>query len=108
MFRQKMYWQGALFEEASISQIGIRLLFKSAHPGVSYAPLLGDFYINQLNATNQSLRSDLFINFQIQSLKVFLSYEHFNGLWQGTQYLLKPYPMAKPTFRVSLIWNFYD
>lgn len=108
MFRQKIYWQGALFKEASISQIGIRLLFKSAHPGVSYAPLLGDFYINQLNATNHSLRSDLFINFQIQSLKVFLSYEHFNGLWQGTQYLLKPYPMAKPTFRVSLIWNFYD
>ena len=108
MFRQKLYWQGNLFEEASISQMGIRLLYKSAHPGMSYAPLLGDFYINPSNATSNSIRADLFVNFQIQSLKVFLSYEHFNGLWQGTQYILKPYPMAKSTFRLSLIWNFYD
>ena len=108
IFHQKLYWQGSLFEEASISQMGIRLLYKSAHPGMSYAPLLGDFYINQSNATSRSLRTDLFVNLQIQSIKIFFSYEHFNSLLQGTQYVLKPYPMAKPTFRLSLIWNFYD
>ena len=108
MFHQKLYWQGSLFEDASMSQMGVRLIYKSTHQGLSYAPLLGNFHLNRSNLTNSTLRTDLFVNFQIQSIKIFLSYEHFNSLWQGRQYIIKPYPMAKPTFRISLIWNFYD
>jgi len=108
LLNQKVYWQGKVFKEATEAQIGVRALYRSAHPGMTYAPILGDFYINPLNQTNASLRCDLFANFQIQTIKVYVAYEHFNSHWQGEQYILKPYPMAKPTFKLSLIWNFYD
>jgi hypothetical protein len=105
---QKVYWQGNLFKEATETQLGLRALYRSAHPGMTYAPLLGDFYVNPLSQTDGSLRLDVFANFKIQTVKVYLAYENLNSLWQGEQYVLKPYPMAKPTFRMSLIWNFYD
>lgn len=108
LLNQKVYWQGKLFKEATETQIGIRALYRSSHPGMTYAPLLGGFYVNPNSKTQESLRLDLFANFKIKTLKVYLAYEHLNSLWQGDQYILKPYPMAKPTFRLSLIWNFYD
>ena len=108
LLNQKVYWQGDLFKEATETQIGIRGLYRTAHPGITYAPFLGDFYVNPSSQTNESLRLDVFANFKIKTVKVYLAYEHLNSLWQGEQYVLKPYPMAKPTFRLSLIWNFYD
>ena len=108
LLNQKVYWQGKLFKEATETQIGLRVLYRSSHPGMTYAPLLGDFYVNPNTKTQESLRLDLFANFKIKTLKVYLAYEHLNSLWQGEQYILKPYPIAKSTFRLSLIWNFYD
>ena len=108
LLNQKVYWQGDLFKEATETQLGLRALYRSAHPGMTYSPLLGDFYVNPLSQTDGSVRLDVFANFKIQTLKVYLAYENLNSLWQGEQYILKPYPMAKPTFRMSLIWNFYD
>ena len=108
LLNQKVYWQGKLFKEATEMQMGVRALYRSSHPGMRYAPLLGDFYVNSTSQTEGSLRLDVFANFKIQTVKVYVAYEHFNSLWQGEQYMLKPYPMAKPTLRMSLIWNFYD
>ena len=45
---------------------------------------------------------------KIKSIKIYATYENFNALWQGEQFSLKPYPIAQPIFRLSLIWNFYD
>jgi len=108
LLNQKVYWQGKIFKEATEAQMGVRTLYRSAHPGMTYSPILGDFYVNSMNESKAASRCDLFANFRIQTLKVYVSYEHFNALWQKEQYILKPYPMAKPTFRLSLIWNFYD
>ena len=108
LLNQKVYWQGDLFKEATETQLGLRALYRSSHPGMSYAPLLGDFYVNPTSQTEGSMRLDVFANFKIQTVKVYLAYEHLNSLWQGEQYVLKPFPMAKPIFRMSLIWNFYD
>jgi len=105
---QKIYWQGNIIKKATLAQFGTRIRYKSSHPGMSYSPMIGDFYVNPLYETEASLRCDLFANFQIKTLKIYLSYEHINGLGQGNQYVLKPYPMTKPFFRMSLIWNFYD
>ena len=75
---------------------------------MTYSPILGDFYTNPLSETNASLKCDIFAHFQIKSIKIYASYENFNALWQGDQFTLKPYPIAQPIFRLSLIWNFYD
>lgn len=108
LLNQKAYWQGKLFKEATETQIGLRGLYRSSHPGMIYSPIVGDFLVNSGNQTNASLRLDCFANFQIQTLKVYAAYENLNALWQEAQYVLYPYAMAKPTFRLSLIWNFYD
>lgn len=108
LLNQKVYWQGKLFKEATEMQIGLRALYRSSHSGMSYSPLLGDVYLNPMEATEASTRLDLFAHLQIQTVKVFMSFDHINSFWQGEQYLLKPYPLPKAIFRLSLIWNFYD
>lgn len=108
LLNQKVYWQGSLFKKASETQIGLRALYRSSHPGMSFAPVFGDFYRDPSSKTNESIRLDVFVNLKIKSIKIYAAYEHFNSLFQGVQYVLKPYPMAKPTFRLSFIWNFYD
>ena len=104
----QLYWEGYALKKATKARIGTRILYKSEHPGISYSPLLNDFFVAPSHKSNASLRCDLFANFQVKTLKIFLSYEHFNSLWERNQYVLNPFPMAKPLFRMSLIWNFYD
>lgn len=108
LLNQKLYWQAKVFKEATEMQIGLSALHRSSHPGMSYSPLLGNVYLNPAETTAASTRLALFANFQIQTVKVFMSFENLNGLWQEQQYLLKPYPLPKSIFRLSLIWNFYD
>jgi len=108
LFNQRVYWQSKIFNHATETQIGINARYRSSHPGMTYSPILGDFYTNPLSETNASLKCDVFANFHIKSIKIYASYENFNGLWQGEQFTLKPYPIAQPIFRLSLIWNFYD
>jgi hypothetical protein len=108
LLHQKIYWQGQLFQKATESQLGFRALFRSSHPGMSYNPVFGGFSPNPIHQTEQSLRLDVFANFKIKTIKFHVSYEHFNALFQGVQYVLNPYPMARPILRLSLIWNFYD
>ena len=108
LFNQRIYWQSKIFKDATETQIGVNSRYRSSHPGMTYSPILGDFYTNPFNETNASLKCDVFAHFQIQSIKIYASYENFNALWQGEQFTLKPYPIAQPIFRLSLIWNFYD
>jgi hypothetical protein len=105
---QKIYWEGNILKKATLTQLGTRIRYKSAHPGMTYSPFIGDYLVNPSNETDASHQFDLFANFQIKMLKVHLTYLHFNALGQGNQYILKPYPMTKPVFKMSLIWNFYD
>lgn len=105
---QKIYWQGNIIKNATLAQLGTRIRYKSSHPGMNYSPFIGDYLVDPSYKTDASLRLDIFANFQIKTVKIFLTYEHSNALVQGNQYILKPYPMNKPFFRMSLIWNFYD
>jgi len=108
LLNQKLYWQGNLFKGATQVQIGVNILFRSSHAGMGYSPLLGSVYIDPNLMTKASQKLDVFINFKINTVKVFMCYEHLNSLWDGNQYLLKPYPLYQGQFRMSLIWNFYD
>ena len=108
LFNQRIYWQSKIFNDATETQIGVNARYRSSHPGMTYSPILGDFYTKPLSETNASLKCDVFANFHIKSIKIYASYENFNGLWQGEQFTLKPFPIAQPIFRLSLIWNFYD
>lgn len=105
---QKIYWQGNIIKNATLAQLGTRIRYKTSHPGMNYSPFIGDYLVDPSYKTDASLRLDIFANFQIKTVKIFLTYEHSNALAQGNQYILKPYPMTKPFFRMSLIWNFYD
>ena len=105
---QKLYWEGYALKKATKAQIGTRILYKSEHSGMAFSPFLNDFFLAPSYKSAASLRCDLFANFQVKTLKIFLSYEHFNSLWEGNQFVLNPFPVAKPLFRMSLIWNFYD
>ena len=60
LFNQKVYWQGKLFKEATEMQMGVRALYRSSHPGMVYAPLIGDFYVSPVSQTEGSLRLDEF------------------------------------------------
>ncbi len=108
ILNQNIYWQGPIFKEATEAQIGMRVFYRTKHPGIGFAPILGDFYVNPLNQTEASLKCDLFANFKIQTIKIYAAYEHLNGLFQGRQFSSKPFPMAGPLLRIGLIWNFYD
>lgn len=108
LLHQKLYWQGNLFKRATQVQIGVNTIYRSRHAGMGYSPLLGSIYSDSNLMTEASQKWDVFINFKINTVKVFMCYEHLNSLWDGNQYILKPYPLYQGQFRMSLIWNFYD
>ncbi len=108
MFNSNIYWHGLIFNKNTESQIGINTIFRGEFNGFEYSPIIGEFYFNQNINTASSLRTDIYLNIKVKTLKMYLIYENITYHLLGNQFILSNYPMIRPNLRLSVIWNFYD
>lgn len=107
--RASFYPTLALFKNAAILQPGIDIFYNTEYYSDGYMPALRSFYWQDGKKTGNYYYADVFINLMIKKFRIFIKYQHLNGLWSEARYYTVPhYPMQGPAFKWGLSWSFYD
>lgn len=97
-----------LFENATIMDLGMTARFWSAYKTLKYEPHLGSFAINGTELNTYPI-FDMFANFQINRVNVYVRTEHLSQNLLGNTYFPTPYISAPDrNVRFGFSWLFYD
>ena len=108
---EQIYFEGWLFKRALFSQAGVELNYTPAYYGNGYLPLLNQFYNQDKFLVAGYPQLDVFFNFKIQQVRIFVKACNVNyGLYPtGIVYYQVPFhPMPPRMFRLGIIWRFWD
>ena len=75
----------------------------------SYNPLISEFNIQNDREYGAFPMLNLFVNFRVKTLRVFLRFEHFNsGFASKNEFYSAPLnPYRDWKIRFGLVWNFF-
>lgn len=104
-----IYYENNLFKNALRLQVGLDVFYNSAYFANSWAPALGQFYVQGQKKIGNYPYVDVFINMKISRLRLFLKYENLNSFLGYTSYYYAPhYPWTDAAFKAGVIWKFFD
>ena len=108
--RNSLYYQNYVFKgDPLFLQTGITFSYFSKYYMNAYNPLVSEFNLQNDREYGAFPMLDLFVNFRVKTLRVFLKLEHFNAGFAGkSEYYgapLNPYRDMKVRF--GLVWNFF-
>ena len=97
-----------LFKVLSLNP-GIELRYVSAYYPEAYAPYLNHFYHQTQYQSSDHVFADVFLNFKVKRMMLFLKYQHINSGLMGYDYMMTPhYPMQDAAIKFGLKWTFFD
>ncbi|WP_149277604.1 putative porin [Pareuzebyella sediminis] len=108
--RNTLYFSSDVFKKAMFLQTGVTLKYFTAYYMDAYNPLLGEFYLQDLEKLGAYPMLDFFINAKIQQTRIYLKAEHFNSSFGKTNnfYAAPHYPYRDFVIRFGLVWNFFS
>jgi hypothetical protein len=106
----RAFFEGYLFKHATLSQAGIELSYIQAYKANGYAPLLNQFYLQDSVFTANYPQLDVFFNFKIRTVRVFVKVSNaLDGIYPTKVYTQVPgYPMYGRIVRLGVVWRFMD
>lgn len=113
--RSAIFYQNEAFDQALLFRIGIEGTYTSEYLQLNYRPDAGAFYWNNSNSNllgNYPV-FDAFISGRIQTVDLFLKYEHLNewlivpGVNKRYEQVYK-YPIEPYRFRFGFNWKFWN
>ena len=108
--RNTIYYQSYIFKGKPLYlQTGIIFSYFSKYYMNAYNPLISEFYLQNDREYGAFPMLDLFVNFRVKTLRVFLKLEHFNASFAGrSEYYSAPLnPYRDLKIRFGLVWNFF-
>ena len=104
------YYEHRFFKHALQMQFGTDFHYNTAYYSDAYMPATGQFYLQNSAKTGNYPLLDLFINFRIKTVRIFVRAENMlDALTPATSYFLVPnYPMPGRTLKFGIIWQFFD
>ena len=108
--RNTLYFSSDVFQKAMYIQTGITFKYFTSYNLDAYHPLLGEFYVQNLEEQGAFPLIDLFINARVRQTRIYLKAEHLNTIWtQNYNFYSAPnYPYRDFVIRFGLVWNFFS
>lgn len=108
--RNTLYFSADVFKKAMYLQTGVTFKYFTSYTMDAYNPLIGEFYIQNVEKLGGYPMLDFFINAKIQQTRIYLKAEHFNsGFSETKEYYSAPnYPYRDFVIRFGLVWNFFS
>tara|TARA_R110002050_G_scaffold204522_4_gene340270 strand:+ start:213247 stop:215241 length:1995 start_codon:yes stop_codon:yes gene_type:complete len=107
--RNTLYFSKEVFKKAMFLQTGVTFKYFTSYNMNAYNPLLGEFYIQDVEKLGGFPLLDFFINAKIQQTRIYLKAEHFNSSFSGNNYYSAPdYPYRDFIVRFGVVWNFFS
>jgi hypothetical protein len=105
------YWMQTFFKGALVTDLGFDLTYTTKYRASAYMPATGIFHLQDEGEVGGFPFLDVFLAFKISRTRIFLSYSnllHGIGFVGNNFFTTYRYPMKPRTFRVGLVWTFYD
>lgn len=108
--RNTLYFSSEVFQKAMYIQTGVTLKYFTSYNLDAYHPLLGEFYVQNLEEQGAFPLIDFFINARVRQTRIYLKAEHLNTIWsQNYDFYSAPnYPYRDFVIRFGLVWNFFS
>jgi len=108
--RNTLYFSSDIFKKAMYIQTGVTLKYFTSYNLDAYHPLLGEFFVQNLEEQGAFPLIDLFINARVRQTRIYLKAEHLNTIWtQNYNFYAAPnYPYRDFVIRFGLVWNFFS
>lgn len=107
--KQSFYINFKMFGKKLDTQLGIDLRYNTLYQADNYIPAMGAFAQQNQTKIGNYLFTDLFAQFQIERVKIFVSLSHpYAGLFNYNYYNTPHYPAESLNFRFGVSWMFFD
>ncbi|MDD2191445.1 MAG: hypothetical protein PHO12_02750 [Bacteroidales bacterium] len=107
--KQSFYINFKMFGKKLDTQLGIDLRYNTLYQADNYIPAMGTFAQQNQTKIGNYLFTDLFAQFQIERVKIFVSLSHpYAGLFNYNYYNTPHYPAESLNFRFGVSWMFFD
>jgi len=108
--KQTLYYKGGWISGKLNAQLGFDLMYNTNFNGNAYNPSLAEFYHQNKEKLKFYPILDLFFRLQVKFTNIFFRVEHVNqGMFkQKGIYTAPNYGYLDRTFRVGVLWQFYD
>ncbi|MFN3940718.1 MAG: putative porin, partial [Chitinophagales bacterium] len=102
------YLMRNLFKSALRIQTGFDFWYATAYKGYAYNIVTGQFLLQEETLLKFTPVIDLFVNFDIKSLRFFVKFDNFSmGFFDRGYYEAPHYPMQDRTFKLGISWQLY-
>ena len=110
LINSRLYYTSTTTEGNGTMEAGLDAHWKSSYKADAYDPVTQQFYWQDTFHVYSYPVLDLFLNFRIKYLSMFLKFSHWNeGLSASPGYFVTPfYPGQRRTWDVGLTWSFFD
>lgn len=109
VLQHALYYEHDLFKHATHVQIGLQLTYNSNYYALSYMPVTGNYYLQDTKLYGNYPFVDFFLNAKVKNFRLFFKVDHLNAGLSGTNYLVAPnLPYAGRTFKLGILWQFFD
>ncbi len=104
----KIYFGGYLFNKNIYVQTGLDMHYKSDYFAPAYDPTIQQFYLQDNFVVPSYLIADLFLDFQIEQVTVFIKFTHINQKVNDGYFTFPDFTGQKKVLDVGLRWLFFD
>jgi hypothetical protein len=109
--RTLLYYNDLWFHKKMRMQTGLEVRYFSEFYLPGYNPLLNVFYQQRQRKYGNFYLASFFFDFKVKKFKAFLTFEHFNAIWERFHpryYSAPSYPYADYFLRTGIIWEFVN
>ncbi|HMV15124.1 MAG TPA: hypothetical protein PKD39_02150 [Chitinophagales bacterium] len=108
--KQTLYYKGGWISGKLNAQLGFDIMYNTNFKGNAYNPALAEFYLQNKETLKFYPIMDLFFRLQVKFTNIFFRVEHVNqGMFKQKGIFTAPnYGYLDRTFRVGVLWQFYD
>jgi hypothetical protein len=105
----KLYYQDKWFNNYMPMQLGVNFYYRSNYYGNDYDPITTQFHLQNTFLLDSYLAADLFFNFQVDKVRIFVKMTHINQSAGNEGYMVTPYyPGQERIFDLGVRWLFFD
>ena len=108
--RNTLYYESYFFKgNPLLAQIGINFKYFSKFLANNFNPVLNEFYLQNDTEIGDYPSFDVFVNGEVRRTRIYFKIENVAASLTGTNYFATPnQPTKDLTFRLGLIWNFWN
>ncbi len=102
------FYENIFFKNVLKTRFGFDIRFNTSYYLPKYSPAISQFYLKYEEKSSYYPELNIFADFQIKRASIFLKYINILSFLEKNKFSVINYPLNESSFRVGVLWNFYN